>query len=243
MRSRVLLLISGLTLAVSTAAQAQPDDDDWVSPRYPTGGYFGGSLTYARPQGQFSDFVEDGWGGDLHYIHSLDPDGIFGVRVNAGIVNYGHERFRVPLSETIGGRVLVDVTTSNNIAFLGVGPHLGVPDGSLRPYAHGFAGVSYLYTSSSVAGTRYDESFASTTNFDDVTFAWGGGAGVYVPLRGGVSPISLDLGLSYRNAGRADYLREGDIQDNPDGSITLFPNRSDTDLLAFHVGVTVGISR
>ena len=42
---------------------------------------------------------------------------------------------------------------------------------------------------------------------------------------------------------QAEYLREGDIQDNPDGSITLFPVRSDTDLLTFHVGFSVGIAR
>ena len=41
----------------------------------------------------------------------------------------------------------------------------------------------------------------------------------------------------------AEYLREGDIRDNQDGSITLFPVRSDTDLLTFHIGLTVGLVR
>ena len=34
-----------------------------------------------------------------------------------------------------------------------------------------------------------------------------------------------------------------DIEDNPDGSITLYPVRSDTDLLTFHIGFSVGITR
>jgi hypothetical protein len=218
------------------------DREEW-GPRRPTGGYMGGRLEFAKPQGEFGDYVEQGFGGNLHYIHRLDRDGILGVRVDAEAVTYGYERQRVLLSSTIGGRILGDLVTTNNVAFLGVGPQIGTPDGTLRPYAHGFAGVSYLYTTSSIQGSAGDEPFATTTNFDDVTFAYGAGAGVYVPLRRGTSPISLDLGATYRNAGQAEYLREGDITDNPDGSISIFPTRSDTDMLTFHLGVTVGISR
>ena len=76
-----------------------------------------------------------------------------------------------------------------------------------------------------------------------MTLAYGGGAGLYIPVRRGHSPISIDAGLAYRRNGRADYLLEGGIEDNPDGSITLDPIRSDTDLLTFHIGVSVGISR
>lgn len=243
MRSRLPILLAGLMMAVTPAALSAQWDEDEEWGRYPTGGYIGGSLTFAQARGEFSRYVDTGWGGDVHYIHALDQDGVVGIRFDAGMLNYGHERQRVRFSETVGGRILLDLTTTNNIAFVGVGPQLGVPTGGFRPYAHGFVGASYIWTNSSLEGTASDEPFASTTNFDDVTFAWGGGAGVYVPIRGGVSPVSLDFGVSYRNAGRAEYLREGDIVDNPDGSITIFPTRSDTDLLAFHVGFTVGISR
>jgi hypothetical protein len=135
------------------------------------------------------------------------------------------------------------VTTSNNIFFLGVGPQLGVPTGRFRPYMHGFAGVTFLNTTSSVSGTRNGEGdpFASTTNKDDATFAYGGGTGVYIPLRGGYSPISIDLGLAYHRSGSASYLREGDIDDLPDGSIRINPVESRTDLLNLHIGVSVGI--
>lgn len=241
MRTRLPLVLLALGMA-AVPALAQPHDP--VSPRVATPFYVGGNLTYARAQGEFSDFVTDGFGGSAHGIVRLDRDGLLGVRLDLGALNYGNERMRVPLSSTLGGRVLVDLETRNNIGFAGVGPQIGVPNGALRPYVHGFAGVTYLFTESSVEGTRHDdEPFATTTNFDDATFAWGGGTGVYIPVRRGVSPISVDVGVRYVNGGRARYLLEGDIEDLPDNRIRINPRQSDTDLMTFHVGVSVGISR
>lgn len=240
MRTRFSLALLALGLAAGPAL-AQPHD--LVSPRVASPFYVGGNLTYARAQGEFSEFVKDGFGGSAHGIVRLDRDGLLGVRLDLGALNYGNETLRVPLSSTLGGRILVDLETSNNIGFAGVGPQIGVPNGALRPYLHGFAGVSYLFTESSVEGTRSDETFATTTNFDDATFAWGGGTGVYIPVRRGVSPISIDVGVRYLNGGRARYLLEGDIEDLPDNRIRINPRQSDTDLMTFHVGVSVGISR
>lgn len=240
MRIRLPLVLIALGMA-SAPALAQPHDP--VSPRVATPFYAGGNLTYARPQGEFSDFVKHGFGGSAHGMVRLDRDGLLGVRLDLGALNYGNETMRVPLSSTIGGRVLVDVATSNNIGFAGVGPQIGVPNGALRPYVHGFAGVSYLFTESSVEGTYSDDEFATTTNFDDATFAWGGGTGLYIPVRRGVSPISVEMGVRYLNGGRARYLLEGDIEDLPDNRIRINPRQSDTDLMTFHVGVSVGISR
>lgn len=247
MRIRLSLLAAALMAASPLAAQ-DCDCDDWEDDYYerrPTGGYAGASFTIAETQGEFSDYVDGGLGGNLHYMHALDRDGWLAVRIDGGFAIYGHERQRVPLSPTLGGRILVDLTTSNNIAWIGVGPQIGVPDGRLRPYVNGYAGYSYLSTTSSVESSYYydDEPYFTTTNFDDWSFSYGGGAGVYVPLRHGAQPISIDLGVRYHNNGEAEYLREGDIQDNDDGSITLFPVRSDTDLLTFHIGLSVGIAR
>jgi hypothetical protein len=252
MRSSLFATLIAAALLLPATAHAQHcrhdcddrdrDREEW-GPRRPTGGFVGGRLEVAQPRGEFGEFVNEGFGGNLHYIHKLDRDGLVGIRVDGEMITYGYERQRVLLSPTVGGRILADLVTTNNVAFVGVGPQIGVPNGTLRPYAHGFAGLSYLFTTSSLEGSASSEAFASSTNFDDVTFAYGGGAGLYVPLRRGTSPISLDLGATYRNAGRAEYLREGDIVDNPDGSITIFPTRSETDMVTFHVGVTVGISR
>lgn len=250
MRIRASALVLGVAVLAASAAHAQdpydPEYGDDHMPslaRRPSGLYAGGSFNYARPQGEFSDFVEQGFGGDVHLLFQPAARGPVGLRLDAGFLTYGHERMRVPLSSTIGGRITVDVNTSNNIAFVGLGPQIGVPDGRLRPYVGGFAGFTYLYTESSVEGRDDDQAFARTTNLDDATFAYGGRAGIYVPLSHGASPVSLDLGVAYLNSGEAEYLREGDIVDNPNGSISFTPSRSDTDLLTFRAGVTVGIAR
>jgi hypothetical protein len=260
MRSRTpilaALLAAVLILPGAAGAQSRPDHDrdrererdrrrgleEW-GPRRPTGGFLGGRLELAQPQGEFADAIDQGFGGNLHYIHRLDRDGWLGIRVDADMVTYGMERQRVLLSPTVGGRILADLVTTNNIATLGVGPQIGVPVGGLRPYVNGFVGVSYLFTSSSLQGDYDQESYFDTTNFDDATLAYGAGAGLYVPLRRGNAPISLDFGATYRNAGRAEYLREGDIEDNPDGTITLYPSYTDTDMVTFHLGITVGLTR
>ena len=243
MRSRLLLLAAAAAAVLATRpAVAQDDDygqyyDDRAAPR----SYLGGELTLASPQGEFANYVNNGWGGGIHYLLRVDRDGWLALRADASLLNYGHERQRVVLSPTVGGRISVDLTTDNNIAFVGLGPQLGVPTGAVRPYVNGFAGVSYIFTQSSVGGTSSGESFASTTNFDDASFAYGGGGGLYIPLSRRHDPVSLDLGVTYRHNGAAEYLRHGDIVDNPDGSITLHPVFSQTNLLTFHVGVSVGL--
>jgi hypothetical protein len=248
MRTRTMMMAAAALALASSAAAAQDDmgygrryDDDYDYGRLPRS-YVGGELAFASPQGEFHDFVDSGFGGGAHYILRLDENGWLGVRVDAGLLNYGHERQRVRLSSTIGDRIGVDLNTDNNIAFVGVGPQIGLPTGALRPYVNGFAGVSYIFTESSVRGSSSGESFASSTNYDDASFAYGGGAGLYVPVsRRGRNPVSIDAGVQYRHNGRADYLVEGGITDNPDGSITLDPIRSQTNLLTFHLGVSVGV--
>jgi hypothetical protein len=39
----------------------------------------------------------------------------------------------------------------------------------------------------------------------------------------------------------ATYLTRGDIVDNPDGTVTIYPNRSDADMLNFKLGVSVAL--
>jgi hypothetical protein len=246
------LAAAALLLAAPAAARAQDDCDDYdyddceYYEEVPTGNYFGGSFTIARPQGEFGDYVDNGLGGDLHYIRALDRDGLVSLRVDAGLAIYGYERFSI--GDDYG--YVTDASTSNNVAWIGVGPQIGVPDGRLRPYVNGYAGYSFLWTTTTIDDSRgyyygddYYDDDTSFTEQDDWSFSYGAGAGLYVPVRRGSSPVSIDLGVRYHNNGEAEYLREGDIESNPDGSVTLFPNRSDTDLLTFHIGFSVGVGR
>ena len=201
----------------------------------------GGGLNYAQSVGEFADNVKGGAGGSGFAVLGLDRQGILGLRVDGGFLIYGHERKRVPLSSTVGGRVTVDVTTDNNIALLGIGPQLTAPRGPLRPYANATAGLAYFFTQSSVSGTNNEKAFASTENFRDPTFAWAGGAGFYIPVSAGRVPLMIDVGARYQGNGRARYLKEGSIQDNADATISYTPIESETNFVAYHLGVSFQI--
>src|SRR5919202_1492482 len=95
--------------------------------------------------------------------------GALAARLDGGFLNYGRETLRLPLSDRAGGgRVRLDVTTTNDIVWLGVGPQIMAPRGLVRPYINGTAGVSYFATVSSVSGRDdLNASFAHDTNLED----------------------------------------------------------------------------
>jgi hypothetical protein len=204
-------------------------------------GRFSGGLAvnYGRPVGEFYDYVEQGWGLDGFFRWNMDPSGILSLRLEGGFLSYGRETFRVPLSGTIGGRILVDLTTSNNILWLGFGPQLTLPVPGIRPYVNAAAGFSYFYTESQVEGSDNDDQpFASTKNYDDGTFAWGAGGGFLIPFATRSGEIAIDLGVRYHANGEVRYLREGSIVDLPDGTVQINPIQSEANLVTFRVGIS-----
>lgn len=238
-------LVALLVLAFPAVADAQRSR----RPRYeqdsfdrPPRGAAGASFTYGRPVGDFLSYVDQGLGFDAFFRWNADRQGVLSFKVDGGLLIYGRETFRVPLSGTIGGRVLVDLTTSNNIVWMGLGPQLTLPTGFLRPYANASAGFSYFFTESSVEGSNNDNNpFASTTNYSDATFRYGLGWGLLIPFQAGRNEWAIDLGAVYHGNGQVRYLREGGIEDMPDGSIVLHPIQSDANLLTYRVGFSIGI--
>ena len=237
-----------LTLPTITEAQRRRDRDrdrdrDRFEERYdgPTRGAVGASFTYGRPVGDFLSYVDQGLGFDAFFRYGVDRQGVLSLKIDGGLLIYGRETFRVPLSGTIGGRVLVDLTTSNNIVWMGIGPQLTLPTGFLRPYANANIGFSYFFTESSVEGSHDDEPFASTTNYSDATFRYGFGWGLLVPFASGRTEWAIDLGATYHGNGQVRYLREGGIEDLPDGTIVLHPIQSDANLLTYRLGFSIGI--
>lgn len=233
MESRAAVLLSATLLLAPGAAEAQ---DELSVPNI----HFGVTGVYGRPVGEFHDYVKHGGGLNLSAVLSPPAGGAFGLRADGGFIIYGSETQEVCFSSTVGCRVRLDLTTTNSIAYLNVGPQLMLPGGTLRPYANAGIGFAYFGTSSSVSGVDNDDSFGDTTNFDDITFGWTGGGGLLVQLSRGRTPVALDLGVRYMGNGEAEYLKKGDIQDNPDGSITFTPTRSEANLLQFQVGVSIG---
>lgn len=234
--SRILaaLLLSGLPAFIPAA---EVHAQEWSPPR----GFVGLDVLMAEPVGEFSQNVGRGWGLEVRGRYALDPEGWMSLRGDAGFVQYGHERQRV--CSAYGCRVLFDLTTRNQIFFAGVGPELAIPGEWIRPYVHAGLGLGYFSTSSGLSGTADTEEFAHTENFSDAVMAWSTGAGVEVLVRRGPTPVALNFAWSYHGNGEAEYLREGDIVDNPDGSITLFPRRSEANLMTFRIGFSVGLRK
>jgi hypothetical protein len=240
--------LAALLLSSTTAgAQGTPDVERRLGPATVGGEprlQGGLSFTLGQPRGAFRDYVNAGIGVGGHALYRLDRQGAFAVRLDGGFLNYGRETLRLPLSDRPGGgRVQLDVTTTNDIVWLGVGPQIMAPRGLVRPYVNGTAGVSYFATMSSVNGhDDLNASFAHDINLDDAHFSWSGGAGVLMPVwRNGRSLVFVDLGAQYHDNGRnVRYLREGGIRDLPDGGLQLDVIRSRADLITWHLGVSVG---
>lgn len=206
---------------------------------------FSGSLSFlvGDPRGEFAAYVDAGYGAELTGRVAMDPAGFLSLRGDLGFMIYGYESKRVCLSRTVGCRVQARLNTSNNILFAGIGPELALPNPWMRPYVNAFVGFSYFNTTSSLEDTWDREDVFTTENLGDGSFAWGVGGGVEVRLSRGRVPVSLNLGARYHENGLMEYLREGDIVDHPDGSITLYPIVSEANLISYRFGVSLGIPR
>jgi len=212
------------------------------APRRPAG-YVGLSLVGAGPLGELGNYIDAGGGGQFYAMVPLDAEGRVRMRGDLGFLVYGHERQRFCFSYPVGCRIEMDLTTTNAVFFGGLGPEVALATGDVEPYLNASFGFSYFATTSSLSGDREYEDFASTTNFSDAVFAWRAGGGIRIRVKSGRKPVSLDLGVERHENGVAEFLTKGDIVDNPDGSVTMFPNRSEANLVTFRLGVTVGIPR
>jgi hypothetical protein len=233
------IVAASIVLLLPAAAAAQEFGDREAPGRVS----IGGGVLIGQPVGEFGRYVPTGFGAGGQALVRLDPLGIVSLRLDLGGVNYGRESRRVCFSGTVGCRVLLDLTTNNNIAFLGFGPHLEAPFRFAQPFVHAGIGGSYFATTSALRGTNQSENFASTTNFDDITFAWLAGGGLNIPLSRGRTPIKLQLAAKYHGNGSVEYVREGDIEDHPDGSITIRPTRSQANLVTYQIGISALLRR
>lgn len=203
-------------------------------------GAAGGDVLFAFPVGEFEENVGYGFGLGVHGRIHLDADGRLSLRGDLGFINYGNETIRICVTQPC--RVTGDLTTSNNIFLFGVGPEIGMGSEGLRLYANAGLGFAYFATTSSVSGENNSgDAFAESTNFDDLTFAWTAGSGIRVRVWSGRAPVSIDIGARYHGNGEARYLRKGDITDEPDGSVVLNPQQSETNLWTFQLGVSVAL--
>ena len=239
MRSFIIAPAVALLVVNAGTTQAQSFDDGSGPATRPFSVSVGGLA--ALPQQEFDRYVNNGYGLGASLRYAPAGFGPLSLRADAGFVAYGNQRTRGCVGGTAGCRVRLDVSTSNTIFMAGVGPQLTMSRGPVRPYANGSVGLAYFLTQSSLDGSAGLSPFARASHFDDVTFAATGGAGVYVPISTRDRLVAIDLGASYHWNGRASYLREGSVRNGSDGSLTINPVRSKANLLAVHLGVSVGL--
>ena len=246
MPRRTFALLAALAALPAALGAQRPPETPWQPPQWgekqevPVVGWVGGGLALALPVGEFANYVNVGGGFSGFGALPLSEDGAVSLRLDATFLLYGSETRRVPLSTTVQ-LVTVDVTTSNQIFGLAVGPQLSRPRGGVRPYVTAQVGFSYFATTSSVGGTHDADPFATSTNFDDFTLALRGGGGVWVRLSRGPTPVWLDLSAQYVRNGRVQYLREGSITFSGTGAPIYHPIESETHLWLVQAGVAVGL--
>jgi len=195
------------------------------------------SFVAGNPLGDLGTFFDEGFGAQLEGSWAMTDDRRLRLRADLGGLVYGRERLGLCLSSC---RIGVDLTTTNNIFFGGFGPEYAFATGAFEPYVFGTMGVSYFATISSLSGADESDDYFDTTNYSDVVMAWKLGGGARVRVHRGKHPVSLDFGVERHQNGIANFLTEGDILDNPDSTVTLFPNRSEANLMTFRFGVSVG---
>ena len=237
---RHLLVLSAL-LGLSAPAHAQIFA---VEPARAARSGWGFDLAFqvAQPVREFADNVDVAFGVGSSLRHHFRWFTPLGLRGDFAYLNYGNERQRVPLSSTVN-RVLVEMNTSNNILVVSGGPELAAMSGPVRPYVHAFAGYSYFFTESSAGDDDGGGVFARSTNYDDGGLATGGGGGLRIPLRVRSTDVAIDGGARFTRNGVRSYLRNGDIIDQPDGTLAFTPRVTNADFWTYYVGVSFTFGR
>jgi len=198
----------------------------------------GGNGVLSQPKGEFAGNVGRGFGFEGNGLYKLDYKGYLSIRADAGVLQYGREHQDASFFG-LSGRVSLDLLTTNNIAWGAIGPQIMIPDGPFRPYAN--AAIAYTdFSTSSTLSDPYGQELASRQNSHDGSHAWIFGGGLQFPFG---STGAFDVGGRYYYGGRATYLTKGDITDNPDGSVTLNPRSSKTDMVLWHLGLSFVIPR
>jgi opacity protein-like surface antigen len=196
-----------------------------------------GSLGFAvaggTAVGQFSEEVGQNSLGGINANLNLNFNrrGTASLRIDGAYLQYGSENHPLPAGAT-GGLLAGDMTTSFYVASLRAGPEFVLGTGRVRPYIFGTAGVSYFATETSVGIC------CGTTNYHDDVTSLAGGGGLRIDLS---HSVALDLGAIFVKNGEVNYLREGDILSNSDGSVTLQPVRSEGDAFLLQLGLSFAL--
>ena len=235
MRSKAVSVLSTAFICASASTVAAQTNYPVAGPSRFT---VGGDGVLSQPKGEFAGNVGKGFGFNLNGRFNIDYKGYLSLRADGGGLQYGRERKDVSFFG-LTGRVDLQLETTNSIAWGSIGPQLMIPEGSFRPYANAAVAFTNFSTSSNLTDS-FGQSLASNQNQSDASHAWIFGGGFQIPVG---ATGAIDLGARYYYGGRATYLTRGDIIDNPDGSITITPRNSKTDMVLWQLGFSLAIPR
>ena len=241
--TNITLVALSLAIVSSTSAQSSTSGNAAAQTRSELAARSSGSigLIQIRPQGALGRNIGFGYGVSGAYLLQIDHTGFLSLRADIGVVAYGNDSRRTALSESIGGRVQVNVRSTNYIIPMGIGPQLTLPTGVVRPYVNAGVGGQGFLTESSAESTSDGSVIASTSNQSSFAAAWTTGAGVYVPIRAGKARVQLDMGMQYVNGAESRYLAPGSIADMPGGQINISAFKSSTHLIVLRLGARIGL--
>ncbi|MGA9116787.1 MAG: hypothetical protein WB626_08435 [Bacteroidota bacterium] len=196
------------------------------------------------PAGEFkTNITRNGYGisGQIGYAPAENP---FFVGLEFAYANYGSETRTERFSTTIPD-VLVDVNTDNNIVLGDLQLRLQPNTGFFRPYLEGAVGFNYLFTETTIKNRGgAGEEVASSTNFDDFAFQYGGGGGMMFRVyesddpTEGLQEVLVDVRVRYLMGGEAEYLKEGSIR-RENGQVAYDVLSSKTNLMTLQIGAAL----
>ena len=139
-----------VALTALGALLASTSEADGQRPEHRRGpkAHVGIAFIAAEPVGELAAFFDQGFGAQLGVGIPIDDYGLFRIVGDLGLLVYGHERQSYCMSLPYGCRIGLDLTTTNNIAFGGLGPELALPLGVVEPYVRATRGFSYWFTNS-----------------------------------------------------------------------------------------------
>jgi hypothetical protein len=218
----VTLMLSFLTVTSTAGAQR------WALREVHQWGTAGVSAALMIPVGEFAEHVSTGGGMTGFMAFNLDPAGFSALRIDGSFLAYGRA-VDVSYGTYYYSR---GVVTTSFIAGLRAGPQITLGSGPMRLYGFGQAGFSYFATTTDFRDCYCGGSDA-VTEHDDITWGWESGGGMLLRLGHG-GRILIDLGARFQQNGRAQYLPAWLVADGA-------PIESEANLVALHLGVTVGL--
>jgi hypothetical protein len=200
----------------------------------------GANFMIASPRGEFKNNVDNlGFGVQVEgTLWAPTVERPFSIGLSAGYLVYGLVSERRAWPGFPG--IYLNLTRTNSIANLHALFKITPFMGSIRPYVEGIFGGNYLFTMSEVKNENGNQQIASSTNFDDFTWSYGGGAGLLFKLTENMEKVTglfLDLKVRYMYGTEAEYLTENSVFVNNLGDTIFSPQKSKIDLITFHIGV------